>query len=65
MVILKYPGFNLMISYHNDLSILTLNSILVGLGIITIILSLVYYRGATKEDKDISTTDKGHSSICE
>ena len=48
----KYPGFNLMISYRNDLSILTLNSILVVLGIFTIVASLYYYRESTKENKN-------------
>jgi membrane-bound ClpP family serine protease len=48
----QYPGFNLMISYHNNLSTLTLNTILVVLGIFTIAASLYYYRESTKEDKN-------------
>lgn len=55
----QYPGFNIMVSYHNNLSILTLNSILVVLGIVTITASLIYYRGATREED----SDLGSSSI--
>jgi hypothetical protein len=51
-----YRGFNLMISYCNDLSILTLNSILVVLGIFTIAASLYYYRESTKEDSDVGSS---------
>jgi membrane-bound ClpP family serine protease len=54
-----YPGFNLMISYRNDLSILTLNSILVVLGIFTIAASLYYYTESTKEEN----SDVGSSTI--
>ena len=48
----EYPGFNLMVSYRNSLSTLTLNTILVITGIISIGCSLYYYRESTKEDKN-------------
>jgi uncharacterized membrane protein len=61
----EYPGFNLMVSYRNSLSTLTLNTILIITGIISIIASLYYYRESTKEDKENKnfTNDVKHSSI--
>jgi len=47
-----YSYLNYSVAAKNEISIFTLNSILVGVGIITIGASIYYYREATKEDED-------------
>ena len=47
-----YSQLNSSVAAKNEVSIFTLNSLLVGIGIITIGASIYYYREASKEDKD-------------
>lgn len=47
-----YPQLNHMVASENGISILFLNTILVGLGILTIGSSIYYYRESTKKGGD-------------
>ena len=47
-----YSHLNYSIATKNGLSIFTLNTILIVIGIFTIAASLFYYREATKENED-------------